>query len=467
MTTAQTYLSQGLSFARQSRWQEAIDSWQQAITIEPNLIEAHFNMGIAFRQLGKKQEALNKYQQVLAINPNHGMTYFSLGNLLFEEKNFDQAFTCYSKAVQLDPSNSSFYFQLGLVCHQLGRIAESIQCFEKVLALDPDRADAKENLAKLRQHSITQTSPLKQKFNQGLEAYNQGKVEESIGIFTEILAQTPDYIPALYNLAIIHKKNHQLDRAMDYAKRVIAIDPKYLDAHKLLADGYISRGEPNLAIGHYLQAIALSPDDRWLRYALRAAEWQQEIQSRLGCHPPSVPPQSFKVLHVGCGPKHPLALAPMFRNPAWQEIRLDIDPEVEPDLIGSITDLSAVADNSMDALYSSHNLEHIFRDEVPIALAEFFRVLKPGGLLLVTMPDLQAVAKFVAEGKLEEPIETYPSGAQVRAIEAIYGPGNGFMLHRTGFTAKTLRAKLSIAGFQEITICSEGINLWAKGYKLL
>jgi tetratricopeptide (TPR) repeat protein len=465
MATAQTYLAQGLSLANQSQWQQAINCWQQAITIEPNFVEAHFNMGIALRKLGKTQEALTKYQQVLAINPNHGMTYFSLGNLLFEEKNFTQALACYSKAIQIDPSNSSFYFQLGLVCHQLGRIAESIQCFEKVLGLDPDRADARENLAKLRQSFGDQTSPLKQKFNEGLEAYNQGKVEESIGIFTGILAQAPDYIPALYNLAIIHKKAHQLDRAMDYAKQVIALDPKYLDAHKLLADGYISRGEPNQAIGHYLQAIALSPEDRWLRYALRAAEWQQEIQRHLQCHPSTVAPQSFKVLHVGCGPKNPLALAPVFRNSAWQEIRLDIDPEVEPDLIGSITDLSAVADNSMDALYSSHNLEHIFRDEVPIALAEFFRVLKPGGLLLVTMPDLQAVAKFVAEGKLEEPIETYPSGAQITAIHAIFGEGNGFMLHRTGFTTKTLRSKLTAAGFQEITICSESINLWGKGYK--
>ncbi len=464
MVTAQSYLNQGLSLANQLQWQQAIDRWQQAIALEPSLIEAHFNMGIALRKLGKIPEAIGKYRQVLAINPNHTLSYFGLGNIFFEQEELNQALACYAKAIELDPSNSNFYFQLGLVCHRLGRIDESIRCFEKVLELSPDRLDAKENLNKLRKQSPS-NSTVKQKLDRGLTAYSQGEIELALTIFTEILAEQPDYIPALFNLAVIHKKKQELDRSLSYGERVLAIDPKYLDAHKLLADIYISKGEPQRAIGHYLQAIALNPDDRWLRYALRGAEWQQEIQHRLQCYPGQAAPQSFSVLHVGCGPQNPLALAPVFRNSAWREIRLDIDPAVEPDVIGSITDLSAVADNSMDALYSSHNLEHIFRDQVPIALGEFYRVLKPGGLVLVTMPDLQAVAKFVAEGKLEEPIETYPSGAQITAIHAIYGEGDGFMLHRTGFTSKTLQTHLAAAGFREVTVCSEGINLWGKGYK--
>lgn len=79
---------------------------------------------------------------------------------------------------------------------------------------------------------------------------------------------------------------------------------------------------------------------------------------------------------MGCGPSNPNALPQDFRGDDWVEIRLDINPNVQPDIIGTITDLSGVPNNSVDAVYSSHNLEHIYNFEVPIALAEFKRVLK-------------------------------------------------------------------------------------------
>jgi len=62
---------------------------------------------------------------------------------------------------------------------------------------------------------------------------------------------------------------------------------------------------------------------------------------------------------------------------------------MQPDIVCSITDMSPVAADSVDAVWSSHNLEHLQRHEVPVALAEFLRVLKPAGLLLLTLPDLQ------------------------------------------------------------------------------
>jgi predicted SAM-dependent methyltransferase len=40
--------------------------------------------------------------------------------------------------------------------------------------------------------------------------------------------------------------------------------------------------------------------------------------------------------------------------------------------------MKAVASESVDAIFSSHNIEHLYPHEVPVALAEFIRVLKPG-----------------------------------------------------------------------------------------
>lgn len=72
------------------------------------------------------------------------------------------------------------------------------------------------------------------------------------------------------------------------------------------------------------------------------------------------------VLNVGCGPRgRPHGFAGF--DQGWSELRLDIDPAVEPDLLGTMTDMSAVATGTVDAVVSSHNIEHLYPHEVPLA----------------------------------------------------------------------------------------------------
>jgi predicted SAM-dependent methyltransferase len=122
-------------------------------------------------------------------------------------------------------------------------------------------------------------------------------------------------------------------------------------------------------------------------------------------------PAGKTVLNVGCGYPLRQKLHRHFHGPEWREVRLDLDPAVQPDIVCSITDMSPVATASVDAVWSSHNLEHLQRHEVPLALAEFIRVLKPQGLLLLTLPDLRQVAQLVVEDRLEDEAYTSPSGA--------------------------------------------------------
>lgn len=178
--------------------------------------------------------------------------------------------------------------------------------------------------------------------------------------------------------------------------------------------------------------------------------------------------ESLRVfLHVGCGMARPERLPEVFRSPQWKEIRLDIDPSVKPDIIASLTDMSPVATASVDAIWSSHNLEHLNSFEVPMALAEFRRVLKPDGFALITLPDMRAIAKHVVADNLDATLYESPAGP-ISPLDVIFGhqasieEGNHFMAHRTGFTASTLGRALIDAGFEEVRV-HEGKrwDLWA------
>ncbi len=183
-------------------------------------------------------------------------------------------------------------------------------------------------------------------------------------------------------------------------------------------------------------------------------------------------PTQKSLLHVGCGPKHKDQTTRGFNSAAWAETRLDIDPSVNPDVLGTMTEMGAVESGSVDAVFSSHNIEHLYPHEVPVALGEFLRVLKPDGFAVITCPDLQSVCELVAQDRLTEPAYTAPAGP-IAPLDILYGHraamarGNLYMAHRCGFTSRVLAATLRQAGFAAIISRRRArqFELWALAVK--
>jgi len=179
-----------------------------------------------------------------------------------------------------------------------------------------------------------------------------------------------------------------------------------------------------------------------------------------------------QVLHVGCGFNTIENLPAGFRDGTWTEVRFDIDPAVKPDRVGTITQMSEVETESVDALFSSHNIEHVFPHEVPAVLAEFQRVLKPNGFAVITCPDLMTVAEQIVEKGLLEPLYVSPAGP-ITPLDILYGhidavaEGRVYMAHKTGFTEALLRRDLGRAGFSQVGTVRRPstIDLWALAIK--
>lgn len=174
-----------------------------------------------------------------------------------------------------------------------------------------------------------------------------------------------------------------------------------------------------------------------------------------------------RVLNAGSGPASPLKLHAAFRRPGWAETRFDIEPSVKPDVLGSIVDMVEVASGSFDALWSSHNIEHIHSFQVPLALKEFRRILKPTGFALITCPDIERVAQLVVAGRLEEVAYVSPAGP-ITALDMLFGHsasiarGHVSMSHNTGFTVERLGNALIAAGFREVRVVKgHSYDLWA------
>lgn len=130
-----------------------------------------------------------------------------------------------------------------------------------------------------------------------------------------------------------------------------------------------------------------------------------------------------------------------------QEVRLDIDPGSNPDIVGDMADLPDGI-GPFDAVYSSHSLEHLPPYKVAPCLEGFKRVLKPGGAVIVFVPDLEGLMPT-------DDILYEVEGGPVRARDLFYGWGiclkeRPYMAHQNGFIQATLRAALEAAGFAQV-----------------
>ena len=137
----------------------------------------------------------------------------------------------------------------------------------------------------------------------------------------------------------------------------------------------------------------------------------------------------MKKLHLGCGKRH----IPGF-------IHIDLMPGDHIDHQSSVDDLTRFKDGEVDLIYASHLLEHFPRNQTDGVLKEWYRVLKPSGILRVAVPDFE---------KLIEVYQKYHD------LSLILGPLMGgqdyqYNFHGMAFDFPTLAAKLKLVGFSKV-----------------
>ena len=146
-----------------------------------------------------------------------------------------------------------------------------------------------------------------------------------------------------------------------------------------------------------------------------------------------------RLLNIGSGVKE---FTPKSITDAFTVVRLDIDEDVKPDVVATATEIP-FEDESFEAVYASHILEHIDLRVQPNILHEWYRVLKPGGQMYILVPNLSLVAEKVLENDHERGL--YPIGDKaymVTPMDMLFGLPADTMKHQWGFTRETLAERV-------------------------
>ena len=136
-------------------------------------------------------------------------------------------------------------------------------------------------------------------------------------------------------------------------------------------------------------------------------------------------------LHLGCGSKY---------IPGWTHVDVVDYPHI--DIRHSIDNLPMIANETVDVIYACHVLEHFMRREVGRVLVEWHRIIRPGGVLRVAVPDF------------DELIDLYKDTGD---LSHIIGPLFGrqdylYNFHYMVYDYKTLSRVLCEAGFLDVRV---------------
>jgi predicted SAM-dependent methyltransferase len=123
--------------------------------------------------------------------------------------------------------------------------------------------------------------------------------------------------------------------------------------------------------------------------------------------------------------------------PDAELVRVDIRPEMEPDVVADVRDLPEGL-GTFDVVFSRHVLEHLGRRDIVDTLKHWGSFLVDGGELHIAVPDLQWAVEQLWLAPATLPILFHIYGGQD------YGPPS---YHKWGFTAMLLRTCLQVAGF--------------------
>lgn len=154
-------------------------------------------------------------------------------------------------------------------------------------------------------------------------------------------------------------------------------------------------------------------------------------------------PQNPLHLHLGCGPNY---------LPGY--VNIDANPRRKIDLWLDVRNGLPFRDGTVDSIYSTHMLEHLYNDELATLFSDCKRVLKAGGGVRFIVPNLETAIAAYVQGK-NEWFDDYPRNRTSlggRFANFVFCDGQ----HRTAFDFGHMKELLDQAGFEGAVHVQEG-----------
>lgn len=335
--SAEAIFQQGKQKYEQRKYKEAIASFDGAIRLKPDFIQALVYRGLAYKKIGKLEEAINDYTQALALSAKdqqmQSLIHYNRGLAYSDLRKTQESIDDFTLAIQFNSQDAEAYYQRGFILAEKSNIQAAISDFSKAIALDRSYLSAYAQrgitlngyLGNLPAATSDFIKAVRFKPKDADDYWNRGSAHSALGNFkaaladfTEALRLNPNYSRAYSSrvgiryllgdqkgakadlaqaIKIMLSKNlpdagvlnalvtlsfHELEsepellqQISDLADLAVKNSPEDAITYIILGNIHNLQGNSSAALENFNQVISLTPESA-IAYYLRAKIWSQQ-----------------------------------------------------------------------------------------------------------------------------------------------------------------------------------------------
>ncbi len=255
-----------LSYIQVGYWRNNLSLYRHAVEATPESAFVHFKLGTTLAEKGAYEAAAVQLEEALRIQPFDLRARFNLGLVLLRSKQFKKAIKHFTEILNRYPSYTAaerqidiarsmlrqqqmiaavndspeIYMQRGMRLEQQGRVQDAILVYQQILQYKPEYIKAHQKL--------------------GFLFYRSGRVDEAIMHYKTLRRLQPDSAIVYYNLGLALADKNQLDEAIEQYQHALRIQPDWAEIYNNLGVALFRKGMADQAINNFKKALQIRPD---------------------------------------------------------------------------------------------------------------------------------------------------------------------------------------------------------------